>query len=115
MLDIYKELRPWGSFDRLVHNKSCTVKIITVAPNARLSLQFHRFRDEWWRILEGEGVVEIGRERSNADRGCEFRIPRGINHRISAGSCGMTVLEISFGDFDENDITRVEDDHGRVK
>jgi hypothetical protein len=33
---------------------------------------------------------------------------------MKAGNNGMEVLEISFGDFDENDIVRYEDKYGRL-
>ena len=35
-------------------------------------------------------------------------------HRISGGEQGMRILEIATGNFDENDIVRIEDDFDRV-
>ena len=57
----YGETRPWGEFRRFVHDEPCTVKLITVLPGERLSLQSHKHRSEMWVFLDPGGVVEIGR------------------------------------------------------
>jgi hypothetical protein len=46
--------------------------------------------------------------------GEHIKIGTGVKHRIKAYE-DCIVLEISYGRFDENDITRIEDDYGRVK
>src|SRR6185437_16374332 len=43
--------RPWGSFDQFTKDERVTVKIITVAPEKRFSLQYHERRSEFWRII----------------------------------------------------------------
>lgn len=108
------EERPWGSFDRLVSGKPVTVKLITVASGEAFSKQVHHKRDEFWRIISGEGIVEIDEEKKHAKIGDNFWIPQGTTHRLSAGGRDVVFLELSFGDFDENDITRLEDKYGRV-
>ena len=40
--------------------------------------------------------------------------PAGFEHRVTGGPEGTTFLEIAFGDFDESDITRLEDRYGRT-
>lgn len=112
-LETYSEERPWGSFTRFTNGEPSTVKIISVKPDQSLSLQYHEKREEFWRILSGEGSVTIGTETKPAHKGDEFFIKKGEHHRISAGAEGLEVLEISFGEFDENDITRLEDNYGR--
>jgi len=47
-----------------------------------------------------------------APRGCTA--PGGFEHRVTGGPEGTTFLEIAFGDFDESDITRLEDRYGRT-
>ena len=44
--------RPWGQFEQLVSNVPVTVKIITVEPGHRLSLQKHGHRGEFWQVLD---------------------------------------------------------------
>ena len=110
------ETRPWGSFEQFTLNEPTTVKIITVNAGKKLSLQTHANRDEFWRIIAGSGFVTIGSERKAARLGDEFHIPRGTQHRAesSSGRENLRFLEICFGEFNENDETRIEDDYGRV-
>lgn len=44
----------------------------------------------------------------------ELFIPRGVTHRLSAPVNGGRILEVAFGDFDANDIERLDDIYGRT-
>jgi mannose-6-phosphate isomerase-like protein (cupin superfamily) len=110
----YQEKRPWGSFERFTLNEPSTVKIITVNAGEAFSLQKHKGRDEWWKILEGDGKATIGDKEKNIKVGDEYFVPRETEHRILAGKSAVVFLEISFGDFDENDIVRISDRYGRL-
>ncbi|MBK8846632.1 MAG: phosphomannose isomerase type II C-terminal cupin domain [Bacteroidetes bacterium] len=110
----YTEDRPWGSFERFCHNEMTTVKLIHVSPNEALSLQFHYHRDEFWRVIEGAGNITIGQETLFVKKGDEFFIPRETKHQITTSNSSLSILEISFGDFDENDIVRLEDKYNRI-
>ncbi len=110
----YKEERPWGSFERFVENEKTTVKFLHLAPGKRFSLQRHAKRGEYWRVIAGSGTVTIGDETRVFALGDEARIPQGVLHRLEGGPDGLTVLEIMTGEYDENDIERIEDDFGRV-
>jgi mannose-6-phosphate isomerase-like protein (cupin superfamily) len=107
-------LRPWGSFERYTLNDLSTVKIITVDPNQEFSLQSHVNREEFWKILSGTGDVTIGSKIDSFFPGDTFFTEKGVLHRLQAGPEQVVFLEIAFGEFDESDITRVEDDYGRV-
>ena len=109
-----KEERPWGNFERFTLNEPSTVKIITVNPNQSLSLQQHEHRDEQWKILAGSGTVTVGDVQTEVQPGEEFFVARGTRHRVAGGPDGLTFLEIALGQFDENDITRFEDNYGRA-
>lgn len=109
----YIEERPWGKFEQFCKNETVTVKILTVNPNEELSLQFHHNRDEFWRIIAGTGDIIIGNETKTGTKGDEFFIPRETNHRIKANAAAISILEIAFGDFDENDIVRLADKYNR--
>jgi len=106
--------RPWGSMRQFSLNTPTTVKIISVKPNEVLSLQSHTKRAEFWRVISGSGFFEIDGEKVAVSIGDEKEVPMGSKHRMSAGGDGMQVLEIAFGDFDEEDITRYEDKYGRA-
>ena len=110
----YAEQRPWGKFEQFTHDRVSTVKILEVNPNQAISLQYHRGRSEFWKVICGTGRITIGEAVHDAKEGDEFFIPVGKKHRIQADSCLIKVLEISFGKFDENDIVRLEDKYSRV-
>ena len=58
-MDIYSENRPWGRFEKFHENQPCTVKLIYVNVNSRLSLQYHKERWEFWKIVKGCAEVEL--------------------------------------------------------
>jgi mannose-1-phosphate guanylyltransferase/mannose-1-phosphate guanylyltransferase/mannose-6-phosphate isomerase len=106
--------RPWGRFERLTHNKNSTVKLLYIKKGETLSLQYHNNRDEYWKIIEGNPFIEIGELREQANVGDMFEIKKESRHRISAPENNVIILEISLGNFDEEDIVRVEDKYNRV-
>jgi len=110
---IYREKRPWGEFVEYAKNTPCTVKIITVNPNEATSLQRHSLRDEFWHIISGSGLITIGTDKIEARIGNDHYIPRETNHRLEAGESFLVVLEISTGQFHENDIERLDDRYNR--
>ncbi|MEK7144918.1 MAG: phosphomannose isomerase type II C-terminal cupin domain [Patescibacteria group bacterium] len=109
-----KEKRPWGNFERFTLNEKSTVKIITVNPGEEFSLQSHKHRGEFWRILSGTGYITLDQNRKATHTGESFFSPVGHEHRMEADPDGLTFLEIAFGDFDEKDIKRIEDKYGRT-
>lgn len=113
-MDVYTEIRPWGKFEKFHENELCTVKLIYINSNSRLSLQYHHHRWEFWRILKGTAEIQLDDVTLSVKEGENIRIGTGVKHRIKAHE-DCIVLEISYGRFDENDITRLEDDYGRIK
>ena len=108
--------KPWGRFEQYTHNLPCTVKIITVSAGGTLSRQYHHRRDELWVILDKGAQVQLGEEVLEPETGEKVFIPRGTVHRLSAaGEEEVRILEISFGEFDEEDIVRLEDVYGRAE
>jgi mannose-6-phosphate isomerase len=114
MKDVLVDLRPWGKFEQFICNEISTVKILYVTANSTLSLQSHQKREEMWIALDDGVMVEIDAEKKVLSIGERVFIPKGVKHRLSAEEKSFRVLEISFGEFDENDITRFEDAYGRV-
>lgn len=113
-MNIYSEDRPWGRFDKFHENKPCTVKLIYVNPNSRLSLQYHNSRSEFWKVIRGTAMVQLDKRTLILNEGDSIDIPRQARHRISALDEGCTILEIAYGKFKENDIVRIEDDYQRA-
>ena len=107
--------KPWGFFEQYTHNLASTVKIITVAPGGTLSRQYHHHRDELWVVLDPGARVELDGENLSPEPGEKLYIPRETVHRLSAeGDEPVRILEISFGEFEEDDIVRLEDAYGRA-
>ena len=113
--DVISITKPWGNFRQFILNRNATVKIITVHPGHRLSKQYHNMRDEIWVLLDDGLEVELDSIKSRPKKGEELFIKRGVVHRLSCiGKTPGRVVEISLGSFDEEDITRLEDDYSRV-
>jgi len=106
--------RPWGSFTLFTKNQSSAVKILVVNQGEKISLQCHRNRQEFWYVLSGTPTVIIGNKEYAARIGDEFIVEKGEKHRISAKDTEARILEISFGEFDEDDVVRIEDKYGRT-
>ena len=107
--------KPWGKFEQYTHNALSTVKIITVQPGGVLSLQYHHRRDELWVVLDSGAQIQLGDIDIRPRVGDRVFIPRTTAHRLSA-ACdrAVRILEVSFGEFDEDDIVRLEDVYGRA-
>jgi mannose-6-phosphate isomerase len=111
---IFTVERPWGQFQQFVSNETVTVKIITVQPGHRLSLQTHEHRGEFWQVLDVPIEVTVADRTWEAHPGESVWVPQGAVHRMAnkADRPGR-LLEVAFGDFDEADIVRLEDDYTR--
>ena len=110
----YIEKRPWGNFEQFTHNEKTTVKIITVNPKQKLSLQYHKKRNEFWRFLDNPAKVTIGKKTIEVKKDSEVIIQKGALHTVEALNKPVKFLEIAYGKFNEKDITRIEDRYGRV-
>ena len=113
MIEIYEEERPWGKFEKFVENQNCTVKLLHLNPRSQTSLQLHHKREEWWKIIKGVVSVEHDGEKRTLNENDTIYIHRGSKHRIINHEYNSTILEISFGEFDESDIVRIEDIYNR--
>jgi mannose-6-phosphate isomerase len=106
--------RPWGSFSQYAFNEDCTVSLMTVKPGQRLSLQSHTGRAELWIVLDDGARVQVGDTIRDCMAGDEVWIPPNEKHRLSCpGTLPCRVLEVAFGNWQQEDITRYEDDFQR--
>lgn len=98
-------------------------KILIVAPDKRLSWQYHHRRAEIWRVIQGNvGVMVSDTDEesvvSTLKEGETIRLRQGQRHRL-IGLDGFGILaEIwqhtdANNPSDEDDIVRVQDDFGR--
>lgn len=117
-MDFYEnhEHRPWGYYTILTDETDHKVKRIVIFPGKRLSLQRHLRREEHWYVISGEIMATTGKEMVLLRAGESIDIPLGAVHRIeNTGHSEASLIEIQRGDyFGEDDIERLEDDHGRI-
>ena len=136
--------RPWGGFFVLDENQAerfislyfshltkeelaisgkLSPKILVVAPNKRLSWQFHHRRAEIWKLIGGTAAVVTSdtdeeKETTHLNIGDIILLKQGERHRlVGTGGWGI-VAEIwrhttEDNPSDEEDIVRLQDDFGR--
>jgi mannose-6-phosphate isomerase len=113
--DDAEETREWGNFKILLDEPNVKIKKITVNPNSRLSLQLHRYRSEWWKIIKGQGLMQVGATEWIVEEGDTVNIVRLEVHRIAnEADSPLIFVEVQSGECQENDIIRIEDDYGRA-
>jgi len=110
--------RPWGAILLFARGKNFWMKTLSVNPGGRTSLQSHTRRREQWMCVEGEVVAEVGPSVKKLKKrilrpGDNISFDTGALHRLSSKR-GGTIVEVVYGDPDEDDIVRYEDDYGRA-
>ena len=118
----YIENRPWGSFETLkkepIKNQQqsdSNIKIITVQPEQKVSYQSHKLREEHWVFIQGRGKVILNDQEQSVQAGTYVYVPQGAKHRvINDGDIDLKFVEVTTGQFDENDIERFSDQYGRA-
>jgi mannose-6-phosphate isomerase-like protein (cupin superfamily) len=136
--------RPWGGFYVIDENQAqqfadtffdgmdvstlkiggkLSPKILLVAPEKRLSWQYHNRRAEIWKVVSGQ----VGVVRSETDQegdlvvhttGEVIKLAQGERHRLVGLAEQGVIAEIwqhtdAAHPSDEDDIVRVQDDFGR--
>jgi mannose-6-phosphate isomerase len=111
---IVEDVRPWGKFRRYPHEEAGGVKIITVEPGGRLSLQYHEGRAEFWVVLDAGLEITVSDRVWQAAPNEEVFIPRRAAHRVrNVGQAAARFMEIWIGRSSESDIVRLQDDYDR--
>ena len=143
-IDKKDENRPWGGFfvideseaekfisqffphlqkEDLDISGKLSPKILLVAPQKRLSGQYHHRRAEIWKLIAGEaGVITSDDDQERTKRNLQqddiVELKQGERHRlVGAGNWGI-IAEIwrhtdKDNPSDEEDIVRLQDDFGR--
>lgn len=112
-----KTEKPWGFELLYAHTPKYAGKVIFIKKGHRLSLQYHKKKDESMYIYLGKAKIEVegvdGDMTSHiARQGHSIRIPSCTKHRLEAIE-DTTLLEVSTTELE--DVVRVEDDYGRTK
>ena len=111
-----KTEKPWGFELLFALTPKYAGKVIFVKKGHRLSLQYHKKKDETMYIYAGKARIEIegsdGQLTSSiAQPGYCIRIPPLTKHRVEAIE-DTTLLEVSTPELE--DVERLEDDYGRA-
>ena len=138
------DTRPWGGFYVIDENQAAkfielffphltqaqlnisgklSPKILIVAPDKRLSWQYHHRRAEIWKLIAGDATVIISdsdeeNEIITLNKGDIIELKQGERHRLIGTNNWGIIAEIwrhtdANNPSDESDIVRVQDDFGR--
>ena len=136
--------RPWGGFYVIDEDQSeafiseffpelnsndfskfekLSPKLLMVAPQKRLSWQYHHRRSEIWKVIDGKAGVVVSKTNDQSpvktlDLGDTIRLAQGERHRLVGLEDWAIIAEIwqhtdPEHPSDEDDIVRVEDDFDR--
>lgn len=111
----YFERRPWGHFENLLDERNVKVKKLVIFPKEKISVQFHKYRNEKWHIINGTGKVFVEENVFECKKGSYFEISKGQTHSIeNTGKKNLEIIEIQTGSkLSEEDIVRIKDRYGR--
>lgn len=143
-IDKYDNTRPWGGFfvieeeeaekfinlyfplltyKELSISGKLSPKILVVAPNKRLSWQYHHRRAEIWKLIGGTAAVVTSdtdeeKETKELNIGEIIQLRQGERHRLIGLKGWGIIAEIwrhtdAKNPSNEEDIIRVQDDFGR--
>jgi len=107
--------RPWGEFKVLKCDKEYWIKIITINPKQKTSMQYHQERDEQFFVLKGDGKVFRQTCETNIKEGDTFTVQNMTVHRLENSSKKepLVLVEVATGRPSEKDIIRLDDCYGR--
>jgi mannose-1-phosphate guanylyltransferase / mannose-6-phosphate isomerase len=108
--------RPWGTYQSVLAGNRFQVKLITVQPGGRLSLQHHHHRAEHWVVVQGSAQITCGERVFMLYENQSTFIPQGAVHRLeNPGRISLEMIEVQSGGYlGEDDIVRTEDAYGRT-
>ncbi len=109
--------KPWGFELLFAYTPKYAGKLIFVKKGNRLSLQYHKFKDQSMYLFQGKALIEIENEDGQlskfvAQPGYHLQIPPHTKHRVAAIE-DTTIIEVSTPELE--DIERLEDDYHRIK
>ena len=104
--------KPWGREVVWAETESYVGKILHINAGHRLSLQFHRVKEETIYVLSG--VLYVYDENNNIKKlkpGEVFHVKPMQVHRFGANEANVKIMEVSTPHLD--DVVRLKDDYKR--
>lgn len=110
-----KNFRLWGTWEVLAVSSDYCIKKLCILPNKEISLQYHKYGDETWKIICGTGLVTLDNDSFSVNEKDVIQIKKEQLHRIkNISNCDLILIEIQTGDkLDETDIVRVSVNYNR--
>ena len=108
--------RPWGTYKTLELGAGYQVKVITVNPEGKLSLQQHFKRSEHWVVIKGNPTITVGTEKKPYKVNDAIYIPLETPHRMeNYTDQPAMIVEVQIGFYlGEDDIERLDDIYDRA-
>lgn len=108
--------KPWGYELIWAKTGAYVGKLLHIRKGHKLSLQYHRIKEETFYLGRGRMTLVIEDEKGalqevNLEAGEGFHIPTGRKHRM-IGVEDCDVFEVSTPELD--DVVRIEDGYGRA-
>lgn len=109
--------RKWGEYEVLHEKNGLKLKRVTIREGGVISEQYHKHRDEYWVVVEGEVEVVIDGQPyifwSKGPNPESFVIRAGEWHQITATEHSV-LIEVQEGEYcGEDDIERREQSNGK--
>jgi mannose-1-phosphate guanylyltransferase/mannose-6-phosphate isomerase len=118
---VHQEMyRPWGKYKNVVSGARYQVKLITVKPGEKLSVQKHFYRAEHWIVVSGVAVVYQGesvqslKRKTLHENESVYIAVEEVHSLENPGVCDLKLIEVQTGSYlGEDDIVRLDDKYGR--
>lgn len=110
------KLKPWGREIWWADNKKYAGKILEVKKGEKLSLQYHRWKEETQYLFAGKVKIIYGKNKDRLNSkvlnpGDVFHIPPRLIHRLEGIASKSIVFEVSTPHL--SDVVKLADDYGR--
>ncbi|MFH1545957.1 MAG: cupin domain-containing protein [Patescibacteria group bacterium] len=110
------KLKPWGREIWFADTRKYAGKILEIKKGERLSLQFHRWKEETQLLFEGKVRVTFGSNEKKLRTkiltpGEVFHIPPKMIHRVEGLAPLSKIFEVSTPHL--HDVVKLSDDYGR--
>ena len=108
-------LKPWGNYKNIFISNNFIVKILTINPKSKISLQYHSKRTEHWVVTKGTAFVTKGKKEFILKKNESTYIEIEEIHRIeNKDNDELIIVEVQIGsEINEDDIVRLDDIYGR--
>ena len=109
--------KPWGCEEIWAETENYVGKIITIQPGHRLSLQYHRSKEETIYVLDGVLRIwfsEMEDDYKDYSKGEVYHVAPGDVHRFGCPKNNFQVRIVEVSTNYLQDVVRLKDDYGRA-